>query len=99
MVSVETNNHWENACMDGDSTFGDEPLDDDGIREIEQQLIDGHTYPCAIDMWNLRATWEGEQMIKMPLQSRRWLYGRRFLRRSYMLGRRDGTTLIAVMLN
>jgi hypothetical protein len=85
--------------MDREPGFGDDPLDDDGIREIEQQLIDGHTYPCAIDMWNLRMSWEGCHMLKMPVHSRRWLYGRRYLRRSFMLGRRDGTTLIAVMLN
>jgi hypothetical protein len=85
--------------MEQESGFGDEPLDDEGIREIEQQLIDGHTYPCAIDMWNLRVLWGAWDMEKRPQQPRRWLYGRRYLRRSFLLGRKDGTTLIAVMLN
>jgi hypothetical protein len=69
-------------------------MDDDSLQELEQQLCDGHVYPCAIDMWNL-TRWNGKRH-KYPL---RWLYGKRYLRRSFTLGKHDGTTLIAVMLN
>jgi hypothetical protein len=76
-------------------------MDDDTLQELEFQLLYGHSYPCALDMFNVIIEYPRPALRGRiwPLHSDRWLYGKRYMRRSWQLGKQDGTTLIAVMLN
>lgn len=76
-------------------------MDDDTLQELEFQLLYGHSYPCALDMHNIVTTWCGTRLYKtpFPMHYDKWLYGKRFMQRSWHLGKRDGATLFAVMLN